>query len=413
MTALNYIKRLVFLIVIILYIQPIKGRAQTIDDYLKEALENNTEVKALFSEYMAALEVVPQVGALPDPIFAFGIFISPLETRAGPGRAKFSYMQMFPWIGTQGMRKDASALEAKARYELFEEARNMLSFRVKRALFKLYELNRDIDIYQENIDALQDYQEIADSKYEVDKSKMIDVIRVQLEIIQAETDIEILKDKRRPMEVGFNNLLNREADLPIVIPGNLGINEVETRYLRDSLMNNPRIKKVDLHIQAAKIEEKIRYNEGLPKLGAGFDYLIVGKSGYEVTNNGSDAFMLKFAITIPMFRKKNDAAIREAKYLEEAYSNSKDAIRSSLLSELEDGLFMYNSAWESFKLSISEISRSGQILRLLLSGYSDSGTDFEEVLRMQRQKLQYNLKKEEAITELNIAIAKIEFLIGR
>ncbi|MBA7555902.1 hypothetical protein ES705_48594 [subsurface metagenome] len=47
-----------------------------LDNYLITAAENNPGLKAKFNEYMAALEVAPQVSALPDPQFAFSYLIS-------------------------------------------------------------------------------------------------------------------------------------------------------------------------------------------------------------------------------------------------------------------------------------------------------------------------------------------------
>merc|ERR1711974_383443 len=46
------------------------------------------------------MQKVAQVNNLPDPTFSFGYFISPVETRVGPQRAKVGLTQMFPWFGT-------------------------------------------------------------------------------------------------------------------------------------------------------------------------------------------------------------------------------------------------------------------------------------------------------------------------
>jgi outer membrane protein TolC len=413
MATFNYIKKFTLSVVIILFMISLTCRSQTVDDYLKEALKNNPGVQAKYSEYKAALEIVLQVGSLPDPVFDLGIPITPVETNTGPVRTKMSIMQMFPWIGTLGLKKDASALEAKARYETFVSAKNDLVYKVKKVLFRLYEINRSIDISQANIETLRKYTQLTMSGGKMEKSKMLDAIRIQLSIIQSETDLKILKDRKRPLEVEFNNLLNREADVPVVAPKSLDITEIETLSLRDSLLNNPAMKKVGYHLQASTIGEKIRYYEGLPTFGAGFDYLIIGKADDEVKNSGRDAFMPVVSVSIPMYRKKNDAALRESKFLQEAYSHSKNDIKNILLTELEEGLFNYRSAWESLQLSISEVSKTDQVLRLLISEYSKSGTDFVEVLRMQQQKFQYNLEKEKAIVNLNIAIARIEYLTGR
>ena len=80
-----------YILLYCLFLSGIYSNAQEIlDRYLVEAAENNPGLKAQFSEYMAALERVPQVGALPDPTIAFGYFIQPIETRLGPQQAKIS-----------------------------------------------------------------------------------------------------------------------------------------------------------------------------------------------------------------------------------------------------------------------------------------------------------------------------------
>jgi outer membrane protein, heavy metal efflux system len=93
------------------------GFAQTLDDYFKIAAENNPGLQAVYKEYEAALQKVPQVSTLPDPVFSFGYFISPVETRVGPQQAKFSLTQMFPWFGTLKAQGDAAALMAEAKYQ--------------------------------------------------------------------------------------------------------------------------------------------------------------------------------------------------------------------------------------------------------------------------------------------------------
>ncbi|HSL89450.1 MAG TPA: hypothetical protein VK870_09120, partial [Ignavibacteriaceae bacterium] len=45
--------------------------AQTLDDYLKIAAENNPGLKSKFYSYQASLKKVPQVGSLTDPQLSF------------------------------------------------------------------------------------------------------------------------------------------------------------------------------------------------------------------------------------------------------------------------------------------------------------------------------------------------------
>ena len=49
---------------------------QELEGYLQVAADNNPGLKAKFNEYMASLELAPQVKALPDPNIAFAYFIT-------------------------------------------------------------------------------------------------------------------------------------------------------------------------------------------------------------------------------------------------------------------------------------------------------------------------------------------------
>ena len=72
--------------------------AQSLDDYFKLAAENNPGLQAKYKSFEAAMQKVTQVSSLPDPNLSFGYFVSPVETRVGPQRARFSLTQMFPWL---------------------------------------------------------------------------------------------------------------------------------------------------------------------------------------------------------------------------------------------------------------------------------------------------------------------------
>src|SRR5690606_3820876 len=74
--------------------------SQSLDDYLKEAAENNPVLKADYAGFEAALQKAPQVASLPDPTLTVSAFGRMIETRLGAQEARFSLTQMFPWFGT-------------------------------------------------------------------------------------------------------------------------------------------------------------------------------------------------------------------------------------------------------------------------------------------------------------------------
>jgi len=391
------------------------GFAQTLDDYFKIAAENNPGLQAEYKAFEAAIQKVPQVNTLPDPAFSFGYFISPVETRVGPQRAKFSLTQMFPWFGTLKARGDAASLQAEARYQAFLDARNRLYFQVAAAWYPLYELDKWKQIEQENIGILESYKTIATTKFENGRGSMVDVLRVDIMLKDAETRLQILNDKEKPLLSTFNNLLNRSENAPVVVADSLSIQELPVAVSKDSLLNrNPVLTELDLKIKASEASEVVAQKQGLPNVGVGLDYVIVGEpSGMTSTDNGKDVLMPMVSVSIPLFRKKYKAAEREARLMQESFSLQKENRLNILVSEFDRAKFELQQQRQLVQLYETQIGTTRQSLNLLFTAYSNSGKEFEEVLRMQQQLLQYEKNKATALTEFQVALAKINYLTAK
>ena len=53
------------------------------------------------------------------------------------------------------------------------------------------------------------------------------------------------------------------------------------------------------------------------------------------------------------------------------------------------------------------------MLDILIVSYSTNAKDFEEVLRIERQLLKYELAYQKALTDKNAAVAFMDYLIGK
>lgn len=401
---------------IILFVSAFSAvQAQTLNSYLEMAAANNPGLQAKYKDFEAALQKVPQVSSLPDPTFSFGYFVSPVETRVGPQRAKFSLSQMFPWFGTLEAKADAASLMADAKYQSFLDARNQLSYEVAAAYYPLYELNRLKEIEQENIGILESYKTIANTKFKNGLSPMTDVLRVDIMLKDAQTSLSILEMKEKPLLAAFNKLLNREQGKAVTLTDSLPIETVPVNFRKDSLLTeNPMLKALDAKMQASEASETAARLDGLPKLGVGLDYAILGKrTDMKMADNGKNVVMPMVSVSIPIFRKKYKAAQKEAQLMHENYSLQKEETILSLTSGYEMIWFQIQQQQELLELYDKQISETGQTLNLLFSAYGNSGKDFEEVLRMQQQLLQYEKKKAMAETQHQTAVAKLNYITAK
>ncbi len=400
---------------IIFLFSALSSHGQTIDDYLKIASANNPALRAEFAEFEAAMQGIPQVSTLPDPTFSVSAFGRMIETRVGAQTAVFTFNQMFPWFGTLKARRDAAALRADAKFQQWIDARNELFFQVKVAYYPLFELDQRIKFQEENREILETFKTLATSQFRNGRGSMVDVVRVDIMLQDVITELNILKKKRNPLVAQFNKLLNREQHAEVIISDSLTMDLSSPEARADSVLhNNPGLAELEITENAWEAETVVARKEGLPKLGVGLNYTVIGKrTDMEVPDNGMDAIMPMVSISLPIYRKKYKAAIKEAELMRTSISERKRDLTNDLLASFEMAQFEKQKAMDEYRLYDSQIKSTQQAITLLLSTYSNAGEDFEEVLLMQQTLLKYQINSASALKDYYIALARLDYLTGK
>ena len=386
---------------------------QSINDYYTIAAENNPELKAKYKEFEAAMQKIPQVSSLPDPNLSMGYFISPVETRLGPQNMRFSLTQMFPWFGTLKAQKNAATLMAESKYQAFLNAKNQLYSQVATAYYPLYELLKLKDIEQENIKILESYKNIANAKFENGKGSLVDVLRVDIMIKDAQTNLEILNKKEPALTSWFNSILNRKYDEKIVVSTKIETIELPIEYRKDSIATNPILQELELKKQASEATIEVARKQGLPKLGVGLDYVFVGNGMNNFPDSGKDVIMPMVTVSLPIFRKKYDAAVTEAKLMQENYSFQKEAYENKLNGTYYKLVFELQKERDLLKLYEGQVITLSKSLSLLFAYYSNANKDFEEVLRMQQELLKYQKLQLSSISTFHVKLAELDYLTAK
>ncbi len=387
----------------------------TLTRYLETAAKNNPALKARFNQYMAALEKAPQVGTLPDPQVTFGYFILPVETKNGPQQFKISATQMFPWFGTLGKSEEVAVSRAKAKYELFEEAKSNLFFEVKSSYYKLYFLKKSMAVTNDNIRILKTFKNLALIKMEAGTASGVDELRVEMELADLENTLALLRDRYFSELVSFNNLLNVDENSPVDIPETLWMDDLpfSRQAVLDSLkQNNNQLQSLDYMFRSYKEQEAQAKSKGAPNILAGIDYINVGDNGV-TTDGGKDALFVKVGITIPLYRRKYNSMVKEAVLLQEATQYQKEDKINALETLFEKVYTQYNDATRRIALFSKQSELASKAIRILESDYASSGKAFEEILRMERKLLKYSLELEKARSDKQAAIAFVNYLMGR
>lgn len=389
------------------------AHAQELGAHLQAAAEMNPGVQARYAEFEAAMKRSAQVRGLPDPSLTVGYFISPVETRIGPQRARFSLVQMFPWFGTLGAQAEVADRQAEARYEAFLEARNELIFKVRAAYYPLHELERTIALERSDLEILRTYRAFALARFQGGTGSMVDVLRTDMMINAESTDITILEERRKPLLESFSNAVGYPDQALVNVTDSLVLVDLKT-YAIDSIAMNPRLSELDRRAASALAQAEAARKMGLPRFGLGLDYMVVDeRTDMDLPDNGRDAIMPMLSVSLPIYRSKYRSAVEEAQDLNRALEAMRVQTDNELHTAYEVAYFEAHKAALNVQLMDQQIAIATQALELLLSAYSNSGKELEEVLRMQEQVLRFRLMRLSAMREHHTAVAKLDHLTAK
>ncbi len=438
--------------------------------YLEISAKNNPAVLQKYYEYQAALQKVPQVGSLPDPELSVGVFLSPMELVGGNQVADIRLMQMFPWFGVLKNGKDEMSLMANAKFESFRDAKLQTYFDVTRAWYELFKQNQNIAISEKNLDILKSLERLSVAKFqasvkgstssssnsnigassttstsggmqtmgssastnqvvnapaksmssggmgESSGSGLLDVYRIQMEMGELQNSIALLKNQYNTVLAKFNSYLNRVATSPILVPNTLKTDSLNVKLstVSDSITaNNPMLAMLSYEQQSLEARKKMVSRMGYPMIGLGVNYSLINKNPMSTSEmNGKDMIMPMVTVTMPIYRKKYRAMVKEAELMQTATMQGLQSTSNALQTDYFQAIQQYEDASRRITLYQHQAELANKSLQLVLASFSSSVADLSEVLRIRQQTFDYEFKAIEALVDFNTAVAWLKRLGG-
>ena len=250
-------------------------------------------------------------------------------------------------------------------------------------------------------------------------SGMSEVLRIQLEIAEIENNIESLHAQIKAEKAKFNALLNREANEEVMLGQEihkLNFLYSEEEALRVIETNNPMLEMITEEGLAFKAKAEMDRKMSYPMIGIGVEYMVVGKTNNSMLAmdgmNGKDMVMPMVSVSLPLFRKKYNAQQNESrlwrKSSEENFKNTFNALKSefySFKSQLDD-------AERVMKLYEKQTTLAQTTYNLIVNEFVTGKSDLTNVIQVQRQLLDYQLRKAEALANYNTMVVSIKKLLA-
>jgi len=407
-------QNIIYIALLLILLSGVKSRSQDLQSYLKEAGQNHPGIQAAWKEYYAALEQVPQAGALPDPKLSIGYFISPVETRLGPQHFKVSLSQMFPWFGTLKIKKQAAAEQARVKYQAFIEKRKAVYKKVRIQWYNLYKTAEAIRITKDHIDILESLKSLTRRNYENDKGEMAQLLHMNVNIRKQQNKLENLREQLSIGKTDFNLLLNRPSADSLDTPGSIKTGTFDIVAYRDSIRNHPDLTALKHKQSALKHQLQLDKKQGYPGISMGVDYAMIGqRQNMKVQNSGRDVIMPMVGISIPLYRNKYNAMENQTRFRLEAVQSKQQEKQNQLTAQYKKAEEAYKEALRHIDLYKKQVQETEKIYNLLKTAYSADGQSFFELLRTRLLVLEYKLKLEKARADRNIAVARLQYITSQ
>ena len=394
---------------------------ERLEALIEEALQSNPEVLRAFADYQAALHRVPQATAVPDPSLTATQFARTVETRVGSQQRMLALSQSIPGVGKRAAKGQLASKAAAVSDELYRATRAEVVLRIKHAYYDLGFLDRALSASQEDEALLEHFEEIARRRYAQGFGLQGDVLRLQAQITNAIHRRQQLLAQRVDLEAVLNALRDVPSDTPIAEVRFADLPELNLD--RESLVEigrreRPEIRAAFLHIEEREKSMHLARIEHHPDFTVGLTWGNIrargaAAAGMVIPGDGKDSYAISVGLTLPLFRAKYDAGIREAA---ERYAAARFAYRDSAR-RMESEVRAVSFRIETIKRQLDLFERAlvpqaEQALRSTESAYSNGTVEVTGLLDSQRALLDVQLGLARLQADYLKAVADLERAIG-
>ena len=388
---------------------PALGEAAGLSDYLEYAALNNAGLQAAFHEWQAALERAPQARTLPDPQLAYEASIGRHERRNG-----VMMEQMFPWFGKlelQGVLATEAAQAARQRYEM---EKLKLFYRVKEAYYEYYYLAQAVAVVRENRDLVESLEGVVRARFKVAAAGHPDVIRAQVELGKLEDQRRTLEALREPIAARLNAAMNRPVEAPLPWPKSAPyepVRETDDQVLAWLREASPELKALEHEVAGQRRAIDLAKKDYYPNFVLGVGY----EANEAVRENMiDDMVMARVAVTIPFWRQKYAAGVREAEARHEAALKTRVERENTLGADVKMVLYRFRDAERKIDLYRDTLlPKARESLKATNTAFQAGRASFTDLIDAERILLEFALAYERALADHAQRLAQLEMLVGR
>ncbi|MDT8419977.1 MAG: TolC family protein [Desulfuromonadales bacterium] len=384
---------------------------------LEEADLKNPGLLAAHAQISVAASKIDQVTSLQDPVLSLALSnypIDELKSDVTPMTGnELRLTQKFPFPGKLDAKGRIAAQKSRWFVSAYQDARLQVRRQVKDAWYRLQFQQQAIDLTNRNLELLDDFITMTETRYEVGKGLQQNVLKAHLQRSRQMDKLIELQQQQQATLAELNSLAGRETDQPLAIDDRAETADKDyslEELQRQAEQNRPMFAAFAALIDQYKAERKLAELDSRP------DITVWG--GYRwrddgLVDGGTDFVSAGVSLNLPVYRSRIAAGIAEAdSSLRLAYQKRND-FNSNVKLAIHQALSSFRQA-----STLAALYRDGilpqaeQTFQATLSAYQVDKADFLSLLDALTSVYRSEIDYARALSDQLRSKARIEAAAG-
>lgn len=390
-----------------------------LEQLLEEADRNNPELLAARDRAEMVSFTIDQANSLDDPMLGVGLVnipIDELNTDSTPmSGSTLTLSQKFPFPGKLAAQGEMAAQRTRWYQQAYQDARLKLRQQVKDAWYRLLYQRQAIELTNQNIDILDDFIRLTETRYQVGRGLQQNVLKAQVERSELYDSLLDLKQKEEAVLAELNRLVGWKTYRPL---GLQPLPELEDEKISLSLeeLQAQAQQRRPLFDAYLSLIDQFKAQRVLAKLNYKPDFNVWG--GYrwrddDLADGGSDFISTGLTINLPVYKRRLDAAVAEADSgLRMAHQRYHD-FRLQVELDIHRALtWMQESMAQTELYKTGIIPQADQTFKSTLAAYQVDEVDILDLLDSLMTLYRYEIDYYRALTDHKRSIAMLVYAAG-
>ncbi len=381
---------------------------------VQQILQANPRLDIAQANWQASLAKIEQQSALDDPQFQYSFAPLTGDSQKPNGQdldfgQRFEISQKLPFPGKLDLRGKAAEYQAMSQQQSIKTLQLLLASKAKILFADGYFIHQAIIINQINQTLLQEFRDIALTRYSTGKVSKQDVLHAEVELTLLKHQAIVLQRQKKTIIAQLNTLLNRPVGSSLTLPKQLNeINKLpQLKQLQDiALQSRPEFKAIVAKINVYKTRHKLAALDYYPdlRLSAGYNSL---------WDNEDKRFNIGVGINIPLNQSKRRAAEQEAKSNSQKAYWRKIDVEARISEELAIAYAQTEESLHVLHLYRQQLSALADAnLAAAKSDYQAGKGDFLTLISSEKNRFQTQLQTAQALANVHRSLAKLEQAVG-